>query len=175
MKWLLSIPWFFLSMGAILFIGCEDQSTKKVSSPRGLAQAQTPDLAKIDEKLKQDNEIVKKEDKINITKSGLKYEDLKVGEGKEAKAGDRLSVHYTGWLKDGKKFDSSRDRGKTFSFKLGAGKVIKGWDEGVAGMKVGGVRKLMIPPELGYGTRGFPPVIPANADLNFEVELVQVR
>ena len=175
MKWLLSIPWFFLSMGAILFIGCEDQSTKKVSSPRGLAQAQTPDLAKIDEKLKQDNEIVKKEDKINITKSGLKYEDLKVGEGKEAKAGDRLSVHYTGWLKDGTKFDSSKDRGRPFSFALGAGRVIKGWDEGVAGMKVGGKRKLVIPPELGYGTRGAGNSIPPDAQLTFEVELLKIN
>jgi FKBP-type peptidyl-prolyl cis-trans isomerase len=117
----------------------------------------------------------KKGGKVITTKSGLKYEDVKVGTGAEAKAGDTVDVHYVGTLKDGKKFDSSRDRGKTFSFKLGAGKVIKGWDEGVAGMKVGGVRKLMIPPELGYGARGFPPVIPANADLNFEVELVQVR
>jgi FKBP-type peptidyl-prolyl cis-trans isomerase len=117
----------------------------------------------------------KKGGKVITTKSGLKYEDVKVGTGAEAKAGDTVEVHYVGTLKDGKKFDSSRDRGKTFPFKLGAGKVIKGWDEGVAGMKVGGVRKLMIPPELGYGARGFPPVIPANADLNFEVELVQVR
>jgi FKBP-type peptidyl-prolyl cis-trans isomerase len=117
----------------------------------------------------------KKGGKVVTTKSGLKYEDVKVGTGAEAKPGDTVEVHYVGTLKDGKKFDSSRDRGKTFSFKLGAGKVIKGWDEGVAGMKVGGVRKLMIPPELGYGARGFPPVIPANADLNFEVELVQVR
>src|SRR5262245_3930476 len=92
--------------------------------------------------------------KVVTTKSGLKYEDLKEGTGKEAKAGDTVDVHYTGWLKDGKKFDSSVDRGKPFSFKLGAGMVIKGWDEGVAGMKVGGKRKLTIPPDLGYGAKG---------------------
>src|SRR5581483_2984650 len=93
----------------------------------------------------------KKDEKVVTTKSGLKYVDEKVGDGKEAKSGDTVVVHYTGWLKDGKKFDSSLDRKEPFSFKLGAGKVIKGWDEGVAGMKVGGKRKLIIPPELGYG------------------------
>ena len=175
MKWLLSIPWFFLSMGAILFVGCEDQSTKKVSSPRGLAQAQTPDLAKIDDKLKTDNEIVKKEDKINITKSGLKYEDLKVGEGKEAKAGDRLSVHYTGWLKDGTKFDSSKDRDQPLDVEVGVTRVIKGWHQGLWGMKAGGKRKLIIPAELAYGAGGRPPVIPANAELTFEVEVMEVK
>ena len=117
----------------------------------------------------------KQEKKVITTKSGLKYEDLKVGTGDEAKAGDTVEVHYTGWLKDGKKFDSSLDRGKPFSFKLGAGMVIKGWDEGVAGMKVGGKRKLTIPPELGYGARGAGNVIPPNAELTFEVELLKVK
>src|SRR5262245_51421959 len=102
----------------------------------------------------------------------LKVEDLVVGTGAEAVAGKTVSVHYTGTLTDGSKFDSSLDRGKPFGFPLGAGRVIKGWDEGVAGMKVGGKRKLTIPPELGYGARGFPPVIPANATLVFEVELL---
>lgn len=105
----------------------------------------------------------------------LKYEDLKEGTGDEAKKGDTVEVHYTGWLTDGKKFDSSLDRKEPFSFKLGAGKVIKGWDEGVAGMKVGGKRKLTIPPELGYGARGAGGVIPANAVLIFEVELLKVK
>lgn len=91
----------------------------------------------------------KKEDKVITTKSGLKYIDVKVGDGAEAKKGDKVSVHYTGTLKDGKKFDSSKDRGEPFEFPLGAGRVIKGWDEGVAGMKVGGIRKLIIPPDLG--------------------------
>jgi FKBP-type peptidyl-prolyl cis-trans isomerase len=131
----------------------------------GVAFALTSDLTAGD----------KKEGKVVTTKSGLKYEDVKAGTGVEAKEGDNVEVHYVGKLKDGNKFDSSRDRGKPFSFRLGAGKVIKGWDEGVAGMKVGGIRKLIIPPELGYGARGFPPVIPANAELHFEVELLKVN
>src|SRR5262249_35490297 len=93
----------------------------------------------------------KEEGKVIKTDSGLQYEALKEGTGAEAKKGDRVSVHYTATLKDGKKFDSSLDRGEPFEFNLGAGEVIKGWDEGVAGMKVGGKRKLVIPPELGYG------------------------
>ena len=109
------------------------------------------------------------------TKSGLQYIDVKVGDGAEAKKGDKVSVHYTGTLKDGKKFDSSKDRGEPFEFPLGAGRVIKGWDEGVAGMKVGGKRKLTIPPALGYGARGAGGVIPPNATLVFEVELLDVR
>lgn len=104
----------------------------------------------------------------------LKIEDVKVGQGAEAVSGKRVTVHYVGTLTDGSKFDSSRDRGRGFDFSLGAGQVIKGWDQGVAGMKVGGVRKLTIPPELGYGARGYPPVIPANATLVFEVELLGV-
>jgi FKBP-type peptidyl-prolyl cis-trans isomerase FkpA len=104
----------------------------------------------------------------------LKIEDLKVGTGAEAKSGHNVSVHYVGTLTNGSKFDSSRDRGSPFEFQLGAGMVIKGWDQGVAGMKVGGLRKLTVPPELGYGARGFPPVIPANSTLVFEVELLGV-
>ncbi len=109
------------------------------------------------------------------TASGLQYEDLVEGTGPEAKAGDSVQVHYTGTLTDGSKFDSSRDRGSPFSFQLGAGRVIKGWDEGVAGMKVGGKRKLHIPAALGYGSRGAAGVIPPNAELIFEVELLGVR
>ena len=104
----------------------------------------------------------------------LKYEDLKEGDGGEAKKGDVVDVHYTGWLTDGKKFDSSVGK-QPFSFNLGEGRVIKGWDEGVAGMKVGGKRKLTIPPELGYGARGAGNVIPANATLVFEVELLKIK
>ena len=106
------------------------------------------------------------------TASGLKYTDLQTGEGAEAQAGKTVDVHYTGWLENGTKFDSSKDRGRPFSFSLGAGQVIRGWDEGVAGMKVGGTRRLIIPPALGYGARGAGGVIPPNATLLFEVELL---
>ena len=117
----------------------------------------------------------KTEPKVITTKSGLKYIEQKEGSGKEAKSGDTVDVHYTGWLKDGTKFDSSVDRGQPFSFPLGKGRVIKGWDEGVAGMKEGGKRKLIIPAELGYGDRGAGGVIPPNAELTFEVELLKVK
>jgi FKBP-type peptidyl-prolyl cis-trans isomerase FkpA len=105
----------------------------------------------------------------------MKIEDLKPGSGAAAKAGDKVTVHYVGMLTDGSKFDSSRDRNEGFVFKLGAGMVIRGWDQGVAGMQVGGIRKLTIPPDLAYGARGFPPVIPPNATLIFEVELLSVN
>jgi len=105
----------------------------------------------------------------------LKIEDVVVGTGDEAKKGKTVSVHYTGWLTDGKKFDSSKDRGQPFSFPLGGGHVIRGWDDGVAGMKVGGKRKLTIPSDLGYGARGAGGVIPPNATLLFDVELLSIR
>lgn len=106
---------------------------------------------------------------------GLKIEVLKEGSGEVATEGKQVSVHYTGWLTDGKKFDSSVDRGEPFQFMLGAGHVIRGWDEGVKGMKVGEKRKLTIAPELGYGDRGAGGVIPPNATLVFEVELLDVK
>jgi len=109
------------------------------------------------------------------TNEKLDSKDLVVGKGAEAKAGDTVTVHYVGTLPDGKEFDSSKKHGQPFTFELGAGKVIKGWDQGVAGMKVGGKRKLVIPPSLGYGARGFPPVIPPNSTLNFDVELLEVK
>ena len=115
---------------------------------------------------------------LTTTASGLQYEDTTVGEGAEAAKGQNVSVHYTGWLynngEQGAKFDSSRDRNDAFEFSLGAGMVIKGWDEGVQGMKVGGQRTLIIPAALGYGARGAGGVIPPNATLKFDVELLKV-
>jgi FKBP-type peptidyl-prolyl cis-trans isomerase len=107
--------------------------------------------------------------------SGLQYQDLVVGDGAQAAAGDQVSVHYTGWLEDGTKFDSSVDRNQPFDFTLGQGMVIAGWDEGVAGMREGGKRKLIIPPDLAYGAAGYPPTIPPSATLVFEVELLKVN
>jgi FKBP-type peptidyl-prolyl cis-trans isomerase len=122
---------------------------------------------------------MKEGNKVTTTASGLKMEDVKVGTGAEAKAGQSASVHYTGWLwvdgKRGNKFDSSKDRGQPFDFPLGGGRVIKGWDEGVQGMKIGGTRILTIPPEMGYGARGAGGVIPPNATLQFEVELLGLK
>lgn len=121
----------------------------------------------------------KKEKAMTKTDSGLEYRDSKEGTGATAKAGDSCKMHYTGWLwvdgKKGKKFDSSLDRGDPFEFSLGRGEVIKGWDEGVAGMKVGGKRDLLIPSKLGYGERGAGGVIPPNAVLMFDVELLGVK
>jgi FKBP-type peptidyl-prolyl cis-trans isomerase len=109
------------------------------------------------------------------SEAGLVIDDLRVGTGAEATAGQTVSVHYVATLLDGTKFDSSRDRGKPFAFKLGSGQVIRGWDDGVVGMKVGGLRKLTIPPQLAYGTRGAPGAIPPSATIVFEVELLGVR
>ncbi len=113
--------------------------------------------------------------KLTTTTSGLKFLDLEVGSGTELKKGMRVLVDYEAWLADGTKFDSSYDRREPFSFKIGEGQVIQGWDEGVVGMKVGGKRKLVIPPTLGYGEAGAPPRIPANATLTFEVKALAAQ
>jgi len=110
-----------------------------------------------------------------MTESGLQYIDTVVGGGASPKRGKRVTVHYTGTLENGQKFDSSRDRDQPFTFVIGRGKVIRGWDEGVMGMRVGGRRQLIIPPELGYGERGVPGVIPPDATLLFDVELIEVQ
>ena len=115
------------------------------------------------------------ESKVHHLASGLIYEDLVVGDGKMADSGLTVSVHYTGWLTNGTKFDSSLDRGQPFEFPLGGGQVIRGWDEGVKGIRVGGKRKLTIPPDLGYGAQGAGGVIPPNATLVFEVQLLDVK
>ena len=117
----------------------------------------------------------KSEEEVVITESGLQIKDLVVGTGEQARAGATVSVHYTGWLVDGTKFDSSVDRGTPFEFLLGQGRVIKGWDEGVATMRVGGKRELTIPPELAYGDQGAGALIKAGATLVFEVELLEVK
>lgn len=120
------------------------------------------------------NDASDTEDTLVTTESGLQYEDIVEGTGAMPQAGQRVTVHYTGTLENGLKFDSSRDRNRPFSFTIGVGQVIKGWDEGVASMRVGGQRKLVIPPELGYGARGAGGVIPPNATLLFDVELLRI-
>jgi FKBP-type peptidyl-prolyl cis-trans isomerase FkpA len=110
-----------------------------------------------------------------VTPSGVKYVDLRIGQGGEAANGKIVEVHYTGWLENGTKFDSSRDRDRPFTFRLGTGDALKGWDEGLLGMKVGGKRKLVIPPELGFGKQGVGSVVPPNAVLLYEFELLAVR
>ena len=147
-----------LVVGLLIYVGVS--SVNKGSEPENSEQANIVS-EKTESEVSEFMELVK--------------EDIKVGDGDEAVAGKKVTVHYTGTLEDGTKFDSSKDRGEPFEFNLGAGQVIKGWDEGVAGMKVGGVRKLTIPPELGYGERGAGAAIPSNAVLIFEVELLGVE
>lgn len=140
---------FMVLMLAVIFIACTSTSTTTKTETKG-------------------------ESGMITTPTGLQYQDHIVGTGKEAKSGNKVKVHYVGTLTDGTKFDSSVDRGQPFEFDLGAGRVIQGWDEGVAGMKVGGKRKLVIPPDLAYGSRA-QRQIPANSTLIFEVELLEVK
>jgi FKBP-type peptidyl-prolyl cis-trans isomerase len=160
-----------VAFSAVQLAGCPEPSA---STPRKSAQQSARSSAGEKPPERKFRKIDEKERKVVTTKSGLKYEDLEEGLGAEAKSGDRVQVHYTGWLKDGKKFDSSKDRDQPFEFNLGKGEVIKGWDEGVAGMKVGGKRKLIIPSELAYGKRGRPG-IPPDSELTFEVELLDIK
>lgn len=155
-NWLLSATLMFGMAGAP---GCAGPDPNEESKP-GNRSKQSPPVPL-------DIEAAKK--------MGLKVEDLKVGTGQEVNRGDLVEVHYTGWLTNGKKFDSSKDGGKPFTFPLGGRRVIKGWDVGVVGMKVGGVRKLTIPPELAYEKEGSPPDIPPNATLVFEIELLGIK
>lgn len=165
-----------ISAGVVIFFGLlflvsvglsNNQADEAIASP--LAEetvvATTPQEMTIEENTSGNMET---------TESGLKYEVIKEGVGETPQPGQTVTVHYTGTLEDGTKFDSSRDRGQPFSFKIGQGRVIKGWDEGLSLMKVGGRRRLVIPPELGYGARGAGGVIPPNATLIFDVELLKI-
>jgi peptidylprolyl isomerase len=148
-----------LALAAALAVGCEHAPEKAGTDTGAAGEKKASPMA----------------ENLETTPSGLQYSDIKVGTGASPKVGQTAVVHYTGTLMDGKKFDSSKDRGQPFQFALGRGQVIKGWDEGVATMKVGGIRKLVIPPDLAYGSRGAGGVIPPNATLNFEVELLEIR
>lgn len=159
----------FIVLTALLI--CASVSTSGIAGAREQAKSEATTAAK-----KAKKTPAKKESTPQMkAATELKIEDLKKGTGAEAVAGKTVTVHYTGWLTDGKKFDSSLDRGQPFTFALGAGQVIRGWDQGVAGMKVGGKRKLTIPSSLGYGERGAGGVIPPNATLVFDVELLGVN
>jgi len=174
-----------ISLGVMLFCGLFVVLVQLTSGqPSAVADelAKTPPAvvqpATTDNSLADTNRLIamttNSEDNVVTTDSGLKYVQLKEGDGATPKTGQTVVVHYTGTLENGEKFDSSRDRNQPFSFKLGVGQVIKGWDEGLSTMKVGERRKLIIPPELGYGARGAGGVIPPNATLNFDVELLKI-
>ena len=151
-----ALPSFVLS--SLVVAACQSRVPEPESRPYVPAPSATPGPAA-----------------SNATPAGLVKEDVKVGTGPAAKNGDHVVVHYTGTLTDGTKFDSSRDRNEPFDFTLGQGQVIKGWDEGVVGMKKGGIRKLTIPPDMAYGKNGSPPKIPPDATLNFDIELLEIK
>ncbi len=159
------IRWGLPLLLFIFFIQCGSDAEKKTDSE---AKAQKSSQT-------QKKEPIEIPDEAVTTESGLQYMVIEEGNGPQPQKGQRVVVHYTGWTLDGKKFDSSRDREKPFKFDVGVGDVIKGWDEGVAKMKVGGTRMLYIPPQLAYGERGVPGVIPPNATLAFKVELIDIE
>ena len=167
--------YFVLVMTACLSLVLFSTAKVKAGDNQPLEMTPANKEASVVKKAKPAAKKTKASAKTISTASGLKFQVLKKGTGAVAMAGQMVSVHYTGWLTDGKKFDSSVDRGQPFQFSLGAGQVIKGWDEGVAGMKVGEKRKLTIPANLGYGERGAGGVIPPNATLVFDVELLGVQ
>lgn len=160
---------------ALVLAGCQQpESKQETTPPMTVTEEPKQEAPKMTESGSTAVEAARKlgtqsEAPVMKTASGLEYIEVKEGSGEAAKAGDQVKVHYTGWLENGNKFDSSVDRGQPFEFSLGVGQVIRGWDEGVAGMKPGGIRKLIIPSSLGYGDRGAPPVIPPGATLIFEV------
>lgn len=176
MKELKKITFLFLIMGlvATLLAACGDSPTSPPAVTIGVNTPNAPQAPQLPNTPAGAGGVPAITGTSVKTPSGLEYIDEKVGDGAVATAGKTVSVHYTGYLTDGKVFDSSRTRGQPFSFPLGAGRVIKGWDEGVAGMKVGGKRRLIIPPALGYGAQGAGGTIPPNAQLIFDVELLNV-
>ncbi len=166
-----------ITLSLALIVGCGKGEKEKTAAeaPANKPKMEQPSQPGTDILVKTDAPTPIPEDQYVTTPSGLKYADIKVGTGAQPKPGDYVVVHYTGWLTNGKRFDSSVLREKPFKFQLGKGKVIAGWDEGVASMKVGGVRQLVIPPQLAYGNRGVGGVIPPNATLIFEVQLLRIE
>jgi FKBP-type peptidyl-prolyl cis-trans isomerase len=157
------------------FAGCGGPNWHLPRTWWGGSQKQLSLADKKDEDKPADDELSVFAPEAVTTETGLQYADLRVGDGEQPRPGQMVTVHYTGWLTNGKKFDSSHDRGKPFTFPIGRRKVVAGWDEGVGTMRVGGKRKLVIPPELGYGPRAMGDKIPANSTLVFEVELLDVK
>ena len=167
--------------GALLALGCQGQPERETEAPTTVHEA-APETSATPAPAGAESEVIRAartlgtatDSPVVSTESGLQYLEVAPGEGAAAKAGQTAVVHYTGWLPNGKKFDSSLDAGQPFDFLIGAGQVIKGWDEGLVGMKPGGVRKLIVPPELGYGSRGVGP-IPPDSTLIFEVKLLKLQ
>lgn len=180
-RWLSLLVLLMVLAAVLLLYGCTKppageagpKTPPGATAPAG--QPQQPTNPTEDKALQAAQELgTKTTNSVTTTPSGLRYIDVKLGKGAAAKEKETAVVHYTGWLVSGEKFDSSKDRNEPFRFGIGAGQVIKGWDEGVAGMKPGGIRKLIVPPELGYGDRGIGP-IPPGATLIFEVELLKTE